>query len=92
MSSITNSKCSMELVWHSCTNDMPAEEKNVRLILTNGRRVFHVTWKNDEHGGCFDAFGLHIIPGVNSDGYWWADLERSVRGCKLNNANQNGVE
>ena len=73
-------KHTMELVWHSCTDCLPSEEFNNRLYITDGVDIFPASWvKNDDwqlfvsSGGCW-----YVEPGVNSEGFWWADLLQTI--------------
>ncbi len=71
-------KHKMELVWHSCTDCLPSEDFNPRLYVTDGCDFFPVSWARDGKWQRFMSGGWYIEPGVNSDGYWWADLLRTV--------------
>lgn len=82
MTDILNVKHTMELVWHDCTVNLPSEDYNVCLYVTDGRDVFPVTWKRESHWQRFVNGRWYIEPGVNSDGYWWADLVQTVNGFK----------
>ena len=73
-------KHTMELVWHSCTECLPKEKYNPRLYITNGKNVFEMVWFGDSKNQYFLGSGRQIIPGVNSDGWWWADLIQTVHG------------
>lgn len=78
-------KHKMELVWHSCTDCPPKEDYNELLYVTDGEDVVEVEWKRD---GDRQYFFVEYSPlercdievGVNSDGWWWADLQQTVRG------------
>lgn len=70
----------MELVWHSCTDRPPEEAYNPCLYVTDGKEVFPVTWETTLGWRRFEKGGWYIEPGVNSDGYWWADLVQTVNG------------
>lgn len=71
-------KYKMELVWHSCTDCLPSEDFNPRLYVTDGCDFFPVSWARDGKWQRFMSGGWYIEPGVNSDGYWWADLLQTV--------------
>lgn len=74
-------KHTMELVWHSCTSYLPKEDYNPGLYVTDGKEVFPVIWRRDKDGWQrFSAGKWYIEPGVNSDGYWWADLVQTING------------
>lgn len=73
-------KHTMELVWHSCTDCPPEEDYNSCLYVTDGEEVFPATWKTDRNWHRFEKGGWYIEVGVNSDGYWWADLIQTVNG------------
>ena len=77
----------MELVWHSCTDYLPKEDYNERLFVTDGETVYAASWRRGSDGWQrFVIGGWYIEPGVNSDGYWWADLHQTV-----NNFNFDGL-
>ena len=80
MADIQNVKYTMELVWHSCTNNLPRETYHPTLYITNGREVFPTAWKCELEWKRFEIPGWYIEPGVNSDGWWWADLVQTVNG------------
>lgn len=71
-------KHKMELVWHSCTDCLPSEDFNPRLYVTDGCDFFPVSWARDGKWQRFMSGGWYIEPGVNSDGYRWADLLQTV--------------
>ena len=73
-------KHTMELVWHSCTDCPPEEDYNACLYVTDGREVFATTWKMTRDWRRFEIGGWYIEPGVNAEGYWWADLNQTVSG------------
>ena len=74
-------KHTMELVWHSCTDCSPEEDYNKQLFITDGETVATASWRRSTDGWQrFVIGGWYIEPGVNSDGYWWADIEQTVRG------------
>lgn len=73
-------KYKMEIVWHSCTDCLPSEDYNPVLYITDGKDVFPATWKREEGWQRFTSGGWYIEPGVNSDGYYWADLVQTVNG------------
>lgn len=73
-------KHTMELVWHSCENCLPEEEYNPWLYVTDGQTVLQVVWKRTTDWQRFESGGWYIEPGVNAEGYWWADLNRTVKG------------
>lgn len=79
MNSNMSNKFKMELTWHSCTDCLPEEDYNPCLYVTDGSEVFPTTWKRDYGWPRFVVGGCYIEPGVNSDKYWWADLEQTVR-------------
>lgn len=73
-------KQKMELIWHSCTDCLPNEDFNSRLYVTDGSDVFPVSWARENHLQRFTHGGWYIEPGVNSEGYWWADILQTVQG------------
>lgn len=73
-------KHTMELVWHSCSDCLPSEDFNPRLYITDGCNVFEASWKRTDDWQHFASGGWYIEPGVNSEGYWWADLLQTVKG------------
>lgn len=73
-------KHKMELTWHSCTDCLPSEDFNSTLYVTDGQTFFPATWIRDSERQRFVSGNLYIKPGVNSDGYWWADILQTVRG------------
>lgn len=73
-------KQKMELVWHSCTDCLPKEDFNSRLYVTDGHDVFPVYWKREAHWQRFAYGSWYIEPGVNSEGYWWADILQTIQG------------
>lgn len=73
-------KQKMELVWHSCTDCLPNEDFNSRLYVTDGRDVFPVSWARENHLQRFTHGSWYIEPGVNSEGYWWADILQTIQG------------
>ena len=75
-------KFKMELTWHSCTTCLPEEDYNPCLYVTDGNSVFGTTWKRDPNWQRFEHGKWYIEPGINSDGYWWADIEDTVRKTK----------
>lgn len=77
---LVSNKYTMELVWHSCTSYLPKEDYNPCLYVTNGREVFPVVWKRDPDWQRFVSGNWYIEPGVNSEGFWWADLVQTVKG------------
>lgn len=77
---LSSNRRRMELTWHKCTDDLPEEAYNPCLYVTDGNDVFAVTWKTERGWKRFERGGWYIEPGVNSDGYWWADLVQTVRG------------
>ena len=81
MADIPNFRYTMELVWHSCSFNLPQEDYNDCIYVTNGKEVLSTTWKRDKKGWQrFETSGWYIEPGVNSDGWWWADLVQTVNG------------
>lgn len=75
-------KFKMELTWHSCETCLPEEDYNACLYVTDGNEVFPTTWRRDHNWQRFEHCYWYIEPGINSDGYWWADIEQTVRGTK----------
>lgn len=73
-------KHTMELVWHSCTDHQPEEDYNPCLHVTDGNMVMAMRWKRDPHWRRFESGGWYIEPGINSEGYWWADLIQTANG------------
>lgn len=73
-------KHTMEVVWHSCTDCPPIESYNAKLFITDGKDVFPASWKKECGRYVFVSRAWYIEPGVNSDGYWWADLIQTVGG------------
>lgn len=78
-------KHTMELVWHSCTDCPPEEDYNDCLYVTDGEDFVEVEWRREgEHqyflidNGPGERYYLEV--GVNSDGWWWADLIQTVNG------------
>lgn len=71
-------KQKMELIWHSCTDCLPSEDFNPRLYVTDGCNFFPVSWARDGEWQRFISGGWYIEPGINSEGYWWADLLQTV--------------
>lgn len=77
---LSSTRRCMELTWHKCTDDLPEESFNPCLYVTDGKDVFAATWKTERGWKRFENGGWYLEPGVNSDGYWWADLVQTVRG------------
>lgn len=75
-------KFKMELTWHSCTDCLPEEDYSSWLHITDGKEVQQTIWRRDHNWQRFIVGGCYIEPGVNSDNYWWADLDRTVRETK----------
>lgn len=75
-------KFKMELVWHNCDNCLPEEDYNPCLYVTDGHTIMPMRWKRDSNWQRFENDGWYIEQGINSNGYWWADIQQTIRGTK----------
>ena len=74
-------KFKIELTWHSCTDCLPEEDYNKCLYVTDGKDIELMRWRRTPGWQRFENLTWYIESGVNSDGYWWADIEQTVQGC-----------
>lgn len=70
-------KFTMELVWHNCLLYPPQEECDENLVVTDGKNVFHVKYK--EVGWRNETTYEHLEPEQLLE-HWWADLLQTVQG------------
>lgn len=76
-------KFKMELTWHSCTTCPPEEDYNPCLYVTNWTgAIIPMRWYRDSNWQRFEDGGWYIEPGINSNGYWWADIIQTARKTK----------
>lgn len=66
-------KFKMELTWHNCATCPPTESYNPYLVYTDGQTVEACTY--------YKKYGFPVFES-ELQYYWWADLRRTVRGCK----------
>ena len=78
----SENKFTTKLVWHSCTTCPPEENYNPCLYVTDGHSIMTMRWKKEPYWTRFENGGWYIEPGVNSGGYWWADLTQTIRNTK----------
>ena len=71
-------KFKMELVWHNCYSYPPSESYNEHLFVTDGNEVFET--KYIKGSGWFDYDKCEFLPPELLWKYWWADIERTIRG------------
>lgn len=72
-------KFAIPIVWHNCYDYPPKESWNEKLWVTDGERVFPVTY--DKSSGWYNQEEKTYLPFELIWKYWWADLEQTIKGC-----------